>query len=140
MVAAEERAEPGRLLAGVSVPGQRLSLAPSGADLQALTKAGNAASDVATDLQKTVRAVNAPDGPLQQISLGTQALSNAANALERSTVPRINRTADEVSQAMRQMGSAVGRFGENPQALIYGTGPIAPGPGEPGFASPAVQK
>ena len=108
--------------------------------LQALTKAGNAASGVATDLQKTVRAVNAPDGPLQQISLGTQALSNAANALERSTVPRINRTADEVSQAMRQMGSAVGRFGENPQALIYGTGPIAPGPGEPGVASPAVQK
>lgn len=43
MVAAEERAEPGRLLAGVSVPGQRLSLAPSGADLQALTKAVTAA-------------------------------------------------------------------------------------------------
>ena len=43
MVGGGGRAEAGGLVAGVWVPGRRLSLAPSGADLQALTKAVTAA-------------------------------------------------------------------------------------------------
>jgi phospholipid/cholesterol/gamma-HCH transport system substrate-binding protein len=64
--------------------------------------AGNAATGVATDLQQTVRKVNAPDGPLQ-IAEGTQALSQAAESLGRSTLPRMNGAADDVSRAARSM-------------------------------------
>ena len=106
--------------------------------LQSLTRAGNAATAVATDLQKTVRDVNAPEGPLRQIAQSADALSAAANTLNRTTLPRFNRTADDVSRSMRQIGSTVSRFGENPQSLIYGPGPSGPGPGEPGFMAPAA--
>ena len=106
--------------------------------LQSLGRAGNAATAVATDLQKTVAAVNAPDGPLHQIAQGADALGTAANALNRTTLPRFNRTADDVSRSMRQIGSTVSRFGENPQSLIYGSGPSGPGPGEPGFVAPTA--
>ena len=106
--------------------------------LRSLSKAGDSASAVAGELQKTVRVVNAPNGPLAQMSQGTQALTDVAQSLDRSTVPRINRTADDVSRSVRQMSNTVSRFGENPQSLIYGGGPVAPGPGEPGFVAPSV--
>lgn len=105
--------------------------------LQSLTKAGNAATGVATDLQQTVRKVNAPDGPLQQIAQGTRALSQAADSLGRSTLPRMNGAAEDVSRAARSMGAAAGRFNDNPQSVIYGQGEGQPGPGEPGFAAAA---
>ena len=105
--------------------------------LQALTRAGNAATGVATDLQQTVRKVNAPDGPLNQIAQGTQALSLAAESLGRSTLPRMNDAAADVSRAARSMGSAAGRFNDNPQSVIFGPGLGQPGPGEPGFVAPA---
>lgn len=107
--------------------------------MQALTKAGNAASGAASELQTTVRQVNAPGGPLASISQGTQALAAAAESLGRSTVPRANRAADDVSRAARQMGSAASRFSDNPQAVIYGPGAGMPGPGEPGFVAPGTR-
>ena len=106
--------------------------------LRSLSKAGDSASAVAGELQKTVRVVNAPNGPLAQMSQGAQALTDVAQSLDRSTMPRINRTADDVSRSVRQMSNTVSRFGENPQSLIYGGGPVAPGPGEPGFVAPSV--
>lgn len=106
--------------------------------LQSLTRAGDAATGVAGELQRTVQQVNAPDGPLQQIAHGTQALTQAAETLARSTVPRVNRSADEVARAARQMGNAASRFSDNPQAVIYGPGAGMPGPGEPGFSAPAA--
>jgi phospholipid/cholesterol/gamma-HCH transport system substrate-binding protein len=51
-------------------------------------------------------------------------------------LPRLNRTSDEATRAARQVNRAVGLVGDNPQALIFGTGTISPGPGEPGFAIP----
>ncbi|GGH66410.1 hypothetical protein GCM10010975_35200 [Comamonas phosphati] len=107
--------------------------------MQALTRAGNAATGVAGELQTTVRQVNAPDGPLARVSQGTQALAVAAESLGRSTVPRANRAADDVSRAARQMGGAASRFSDNPQAVIYGPGAGMPGPGEPGFVAPGAR-
>ena len=108
--------------------------------LHSLTRAGDVATGVAADLQQTVRRVNAPDGPLQQIAQGTQALTQAADSLGRNTLPRINGAADDVSRAVRRLGTAAGRFSDNPQAVIYGQGVGQPGPGEAGFAAPAAAK
>lgn len=106
--------------------------------LQSLTKAGNAATGVAGDLQQTVRRINAPDGPLQQIAAGTQSLTVAADALGRSTLPRVNRAADDFSRASRSLSNMASRIGDNPQSVLYGAGAGEPGPGEPGFAAPAA--
>ncbi|MEG0445468.1 MAG: MlaD family protein [Comamonas sp.] len=108
--------------------------------LQSLSKASDAATGVATELQQTVRRVNAPDGPLQQIAQGTQALTQAAESMGRGTLPRVNNAADEVSRAARTMSNVASRFNDNPQAVIYGAGAGMPGPGEPGFAAPAASR
>ncbi|RGE42102.1 MCE family protein [Comamonas testosteroni] len=108
--------------------------------LQSLNRAGNAAAVMATDLQQTVRKVNAPDGPLQQIADGTQSLTQAADALGRTTLPRVNRAAEDFSRASRSLTNMASRIGDNPQSVLYGAGVGQPGPGEPGFAAPAAAR
>lgn len=104
--------------------------------LQSLDQAGKSTAAVANDLGQTVQRINAPEGPLEQIAAGTQALVRAADGLGRTTLPHVSRAADDVSRAARQLGAAAGGFSDNPQSVIYGSGNAVPGPGEPGFAAP----
>ena len=71
---------------------------------------------------------------------GSQALSHAADSFNAATLPRVNRVTEETSRAVRRLSRTVNNINDNPQSLIYGTGPIAPGPGEPGFAATGVAK
>ncbi|MNY08777.1 hypothetical protein D3C86_1416480 [compost metagenome] len=107
--------------------------------LQSLDQAGKNTAAVAADLGETVQRINAPEGPLEQIAEGTQALVRAADGLGRTTLPHVSRAADDVSRAARQLGAAAGGFSDNPQSVIYGSGRAVPGPGEPGFAAPNPQ-
>jgi phospholipid/cholesterol/gamma-HCH transport system substrate-binding protein len=52
----------------------------------------------------------------------------------------VNRVTEETSRAVRQLGRAVTSINENPQSLIFGAGPVVPGPGEPGFVVPGAAK
>ena len=70
------------------------------------------------------------------LTQGAVALTEAGQAFNAGTLPRLNRTSDETMRAARQVNRAVSAVGDNPQSLIFGNGPIAPGPGEPGFAIP----
>lgn len=107
--------------------------------LQSLDQAGRSAATVAAELGQTVQRINAPEGPLAQISTGTQALARAADGLGRTTLPHVSRAADDVSRAARQLGAAAGGFSDNPQSVIYGRGRAVAGPGEPGFVAPSPQ-
>ena len=102
--------------------------------LQALRQAGTSVSALATDLGKTTQRLNAEGGTLDQITLGTQSLARAANQFSTSTLPSVNRAADDTSRAARQLGRAAGGISDNPQLFLYGSGRIPPGPGEAGFA------
>jgi phospholipid/cholesterol/gamma-HCH transport system substrate-binding protein len=55
-------------------------------------------------------------------------------------LPRINRVTEETSRAVRQLGRAVNNVNDNPQSLIFGSGSVAPGPGEPGFSAKGASK
>jgi phospholipid/cholesterol/gamma-HCH transport system substrate-binding protein len=90
----------------------------------------------ADEFGRTAKRLNAPDGPVDRLAEGTQALSHAADSFNAATLPRVNRVAEETSRAVRQLGRTVNSIGDNPQSLIYGNGPAAPGPGEPGFVAP----
>jgi phospholipid/cholesterol/gamma-HCH transport system substrate-binding protein len=94
----------------------------------------------AADFGRTARRLNEKDGPIDRLAEGSQALSHAADSFNASTLPRINRVSEETSRAVRQLGRTAGTIKDNPQSLIYGSGSIAPGPGEPGFAAPGVAK
>jgi phospholipid/cholesterol/gamma-HCH transport system substrate-binding protein len=92
------------------------------------------------EVGRTARRLNEKDGAVDRLAEGTQALSHAADSFNSATLPRLNRVTDEASHAVRQLGRTAASVGDNPQSLIYGNGPVAPGPGEPGFTPPGVAK
>ena len=94
----------------------------------------------AEEFGKTAQRLNAQDGPIDRLAEGTAALSHAADAFNAATLPRINRVTEETSRAVRQLGRTANQIGDNPQSLLYGTGPVPPGPGEPGFTTPGAAR
>lgn len=88
------------------------------------------------EIGSTARRLNEKDGPMDRLAAGTEALSHAADSFNTATLPRINRATEDTSRAVRQLSRTVNGINDNPQSLIFGTGRIDPGPGEPGFAPP----
>ena len=108
--------------------------------LRSVQVAADSVDKTATELGKTATRLNGKDGPMDRLSEGSDSFSHAADTFGRSTLPRINRTADEATRTIRSLNRAVSGLTENPQALLYGEGAPRPGPGEPGFQSPEVRR
>jgi phospholipid/cholesterol/gamma-HCH transport system substrate-binding protein len=105
----------------------------------AIRSAGRSAEEVgrtAAEFRTTARRLNEKGGPIDRLGEGTDALSAAAENFNVTTLPRLNRTAEEATQTLRQVRRTVNDLEDNPQQLIYGDGRAAPGPGEPGFQPP----
>lgn len=90
------------------------------------------------EIGTTARRLNAKDGPVDRLAEGAEGLAHAADSFNAATLPRINRVTEETSRAVRQLGRAVTGINDNPQSLIFGSGPSQPGPGEPGFTPPGA--
>lgn len=99
------------------------------------TAAGNV-STVSRNLNATVTRLNAPDGPVERLSEGTRSLASAVDSFTNSTLPRLNRVADDTSRTVRRVGRTADGINDNPQSLLFGNGGALPGPGEPGFSAP----
>ena len=122
-------------LAGVPAMTQEVS--------RSLASVREAADDVArmsTNIDKTADRLNQKDGPLDRLAEGTAALSRVVETFGAATLPRVNRVSEEASRAARQLSRTVNGINDNPQSLIFGSGAVQPGPGEPGFAAPAGAK
>lgn len=94
----------------------------------------------AAQFGQTAQKLNAPGGALDRVSEGTDALAHAAETFSVTSLPRINRVTDEVTRTARTLNRAINDLTDNPQMLIYGEGPLRPGPGEPGFQAPGVRR
>ena len=94
----------------------------------------------AHEFRQTAQRLNAPGGPLDRVSQGTDALAATMESFSSSTLPRLNRVADETTRTVRTLDRAIDDLTENPQMLIYGQGPVQPGPGEPGFSAPGARR
>ena len=105
--------------------------------VQSLKKAGDQVSVMAGAFGQTAQRLNAPGGPIEQASRGVETFSQAADRLKTSTLPSLERAADDTGRAARQVARTAADVSANPQAFIYGSGPASPGPGEPGFVAPA---
>ena len=112
-------------------------LDPALAEAKATLQSVRGSSD---EFGRTAKRLNAPDGPVDRLAQGTQALSHAADSFNSATLPRINRVTEETGRAVRLLGRTASNIGDNPQSLIYGNGPVPPGPGEPGFTPPGGAK
>ncbi len=81
------------------------------------------------------------------ISVAATQMGEASTTLVRTidtfgtaTLPKLGDVADETMLTMRQLRRAVNAVDENPQALIFGSGAPAPGPGEAGFNAMNLMK
>lgn len=92
------------------------------------------------EIGNTARRLNAKDGPVDRLAEGAEGLAHAADSFNAATLPRINRATEDTSRAVRQLGRAVNGINDNPQSLIFGSGPSQPGPGEPGFTPPGASR
>ncbi|WP_213954346.1 MULTISPECIES: MlaD family protein [unclassified Variovorax] len=104
--------------------------------LDRVKKAASDVSRVANNLNTTVARLNQPDGALTRVGDGAKSLAVAVENFSGTTMPRINRVADDASRTVRRLGRTADNINDNPQSLLYGNGGVAPGPGEPGFSAP----
>jgi len=110
------------------------------ATVRSVRTSSDAIGKLATEFGQTARRLNEKDGPMDRLAAGTEALSHAADSFNAATLPRINRVTEETSRAVRQLGRTANTINDNPQSLLYGTGKVEPGPGEPGFAAPGASR
>ena len=115
-------------------------LTEASSTLRSVQKSADEVEKTAADFGSTARRLNEKDGPIDRLAEGTGALSHAADSFNAATLPRINRVTEETSRAVRQLRRTVNEIGDNPQSLIYGSGAVPPGPGEPGFTAPGAGK
>jgi phospholipid/cholesterol/gamma-HCH transport system substrate-binding protein len=116
------------------------ALAEATTTMRGVQKAATQIGDTAAQFGQTAQRLNAKGGPFDRISEGTDALAGAAENFTASTLPRVNRAADDTGRAARTLGRTLNGFSDNPQALLYGEGKARPGPGEPGFQAPGGTK
>lgn len=108
--------------------------------LRAVRQAAGDVSGLSEEYARTARRLNEKDGPLDRLAEGTVALSRAADHFAAATLPRVNRVTEDASRAARQLSRTVNNINDNPQSLIFGSGVVLPGPGEPGFAFPGASR
>lgn len=104
--------------------------------IASVQKSAEQVGKTAADFSQTAQRLNQKDGPMDRLAEGTEALSHAADSFNSATLPRINRVTEETSRAVRQLGRTANTINDNPQSLIFGSGAVVPGPGEPGFTAP----
>ena len=126
-------------------------LGPDRVNLPAFVKSANSA---VISLQRTsqqaeasvveignvARRLNEKGGAIDKLAEGGAALSTGAQTFSNATLPKVGEVADETGRTMRQLRRTVRTVDDNPQSLIYGNGPVAPGPGEEGFSAAGAQK
>ncbi|GAB3625721.1 ABC transporter substrate-binding protein [Pandoraea terrae] len=103
--------------------------------------------------QKLTQQLSDPKGPLVRnldtigraadqatASLGAfeQTLHTLQGALQEESLPRLNTLSDDLRSTAQSVGAAADTINRNPRALLFGTTPPAPGPGESGFAWPGA--
>lgn len=89
--------------------------------------------EVALDLRKLTRQI-------QDFTKNADALTltgkNAGDTMIKTTLPRLNALLEDLQSTATQVKRLSDLLARNPQALLYGPRPSAPGPGEPGYQAP----
>ena len=103
--------------------------------MQALQATASDTRLAVNDLRQTLKRLD-DSGLVERLGHGADALAQGAATLNEQSLPRLNAVGDELARTSRQVGRAAQIVGDNPQSLLFGTGPTPPGPGEAGFVAP----
>ncbi|WP_043517868.1 MlaD family protein [Achromobacter arsenitoxydans] len=97
-------------------------------------RAAREIADLAQQARQSLARLNAPDGPLSVATRSLNDIALAAARLDGETLPAISGMANNVSTAARSATTTLRRVDSTPQSFLFGPAPVAPGPGEAGFA------
>lgn len=97
-------------------------------------RAAREVADLAQQARQSLARLNAPDGALASATRSLNDIALAAARLDGETLPAITGMATSVSAAARGAAVTLRRVDSTPQSFLFGPAPVAPGPGEPGFA------
>jgi phospholipid/cholesterol/gamma-HCH transport system substrate-binding protein len=124
----------------MNLPKLAQAVGTSLASMQTMANSVSASADEAkvsaAEFKAVSQSITKSGGLLDKLSESTDSLTVLGQTLSSGTLPRVNRTSEEAARTARQVGRAVNTVNDNPQALIFGNGPLQPGPGEAGFAAP----
>ncbi|MCY1168059.1 MAG: MlaD family protein [Pseudomonadota bacterium] len=119
-------------------------LEPTVAGLPALSRDASATfrsiQKTSDQLGVTASRLNEKGGPIDKLAEGGAALAAGVETFSAATLPKLGEVADETARTMRQLRRTVSAVDDNPQSLIFGNGPVLPGPGEPGFSTEGAKK
>jgi len=104
------------------------------ATVTSLRRTSEQASASVTEIGNTARRLNEKGGAIDKLAEGGASLSAGVQTFSAATLPKVGEVADETARTMRQLRSTVSAVDDNPQSLIFGNGPVMPGPGEAGFS------
>ena len=82
------------------------------------------------ELAKRLDAIERVAGSAERAGGAIAALADSAAS---ETLPRINLLADDLARTARSLERLASELKDQPQSLVFGRKPRAPGPGEPGF-------
>jgi phospholipid/cholesterol/gamma-HCH transport system substrate-binding protein len=150
LLAEENQGRVRRTLAGLEELTQRASavtkkLEPSLEAMPGLiTEAKGMAADARASLRKTDELIGSVNGLALKLDQRVDTLTHAVASVEEvgvtartvgeDTMPRMNALIDDLSKETRTLGRVINTLGDNPQSFVFGTPPVRPGPGEPGFS------
>ena len=95
-------------------------------------KAAGEAAPLAVETRAMVDSMNALARRLDQVA------DRSGAELNQATLPQVNALARELAANSRQLSRILDTLDDHPQALLFGKGSTAPGPGEAGFVVPAT--
>lgn len=95
---------------------------------------GQAAKEVTSLVRDARQQLMGPDGTVVAATQSLNDIAWTASRLGNEALPAVTNMADTISAAARGASATLRRVGDSPQSLLFGPAPIAPGPGEPGFA------
>ncbi len=98
--------------------------------LVSLDRSAGQAAPLAAELRSLVATLTALGRRIDQV------VNDAGGELSGNTLPRVNALVRELDGNSRQLTRLLDKFETSPQALLFGTGPVRPGPGEAGFVPP----
>lgn len=110
------------------------------ATVTSLRRTSEQAERSVAEIGTAARRLNEKGGALDKLTEGGAALSAGVQTFSAATLPKLGEVADETARTMRQLRRTVHAVDDNPQALIFGNGPVAPGPGEAGFSANGEKK
>lgn len=82
---------------------------------------------------KLDRRVDTLSAAVARVDASVGEVGVAARAVGEETMPRVNVLVDGLARDTHALGRVIDNLGEQPQSIVFGTPPRAPGPGEPGF-------